>query len=87
MLFTLFLYVIGYLIGLIVSALSLLGTATLPATMSSAVVACMVYLANLDYFVPTATMVLALGVVMVAEFAWLAYQFIRWTYQKIPTVN
>jgi len=67
--------------------LSAFGTAELPASITSNIAQYSQYYTNIDNIFPVSEILAIIAIQTTIELSILTYRFVKWTWQKIPSIN
>lgn len=81
------LYILYLIIKVIISPITLLPNATLPAGLSSALTTASGYISAFNTMLPMTTILLVISTILIVELAIFTFKMINWVIKKIPMIS
>ena len=87
MITTVILNIIYFVVGVLISPITLLPDVSLSGSFGSAITSASGYLASFNGFIPIDTIIEIFGVSLLLEYYYLLYKIAMWVLRKVPTIN
>lgn len=79
--------IIYFVVGVLISPITLLPDVSLSGSFGSSIATASGYLTSLNGFIPIDTMIEIFGVSLLLEYYYLLYKIAMWVLRKVPTIN
>lgn len=87
MITTLLLYILLSILKFLILPFTLLADASLPDAFTNAMITASTYISAFNDFLPVATLLTILGLVLTIEVFINGFKLVNWAIKKIPTIN